>query len=62
MRDFTHSWRCAGCDKVYDLVTRIPEEDIKRSFNAAPLIATQKMMTERVAAERHAKNGCKRPV
>jgi hypothetical protein len=62
IREYRHLWRCAGCASEFELTTRVKDEDIMRSRNPAPMIATEKMLTEREAAQQHARKGCRRPV
>lgn len=62
MREFKHVYTCPGCAKDFELTTRVREAVIQRAHNPAPLIATEKMLTEREAALQHARSGCRRPV
>lgn len=58
---FDHTWQCAGCGTVCDLVTHVEEAVIKRAFNPAPIIANEKLTTAKKAAVEHASR-CSRPV
>lgn len=62
VREFEHAYRCPGCDTVLELKTCIDQWIIDQHRNPAPLIATEKMATEREAAKQHARKGCPRPV
>jgi hypothetical protein len=62
MHEFKHVYTCPGCDKDFELTTRIRDAAIKKQHRPAYFIATEKMLTEREAALQHARVGCRRPV